>query len=398
MIIILDGFDEYPDRHSGVGDSDVFDIIKRTKLTGCKVVLTTRSNELPKDFAQQTNRLKLTGFKGEAQEKYLQRAITINGDNSEEITLKGWLAANPILSDLCEVPLFFVMYAHLSLDSDDLRNCTSVTSFFRYMITCLHSHLKLKLRDENVDSVAFNENFHDELDKLCFKKLNGHSYNPDIEKDLITKSLGKEFLENYLKIGIFREEKTTRVANKPGIQASEHVKDVPSVRFYHSLFCEWYASHYLADALDKIRFNPGQSGNDHNLTLLEDLDPSHLQYVFRFACGIKPRAAQHILQYLKINHEGYESFAILCILEQAGNIDAIIDNVRDICSNTEGLQLRFHDNKILQRSVIKLLAISASKEVRHHFCDNCLFLSIPFNMIESPVNRFIKWIAQIIAS
>ncbi|PIK36063.1 putative NLR family CARD domain-containing protein 4 [Apostichopus japonicus] len=286
VLIILDGFDEYPDRDSKES-SDVFDIINGKMLPECKVILTTRSLQRPKDYAPRTNVIKLTGFKTEAQDKYMQKAVTVNGHKSMENTIKEWLEANPILNDLCEVPLFFVMYAHLSLDSDALRNCTSVTSFFRYMITCLHSHLKLKFKDENVDMLLLSENFHEELDKICFDHLNGHSYNPDISKDILIPKLGKEFLEHYLSIGILREETSVVMSNEPGIQASDHVKTVSNVRFYHSLFCEWYAAHHLADALDKI--TPGKNDEEGKWQILEDLEPSHLHKV-EYRCYHRQRA------------------------------------------------------------------------------------------------------------
>ncbi|XP_071852530.1 uncharacterized protein [Apostichopus japonicus] len=356
VLIILDGFDEYPDREVP-SNSDVFNIIKRTMFPEHRVVLTTRSSHLPEDYAPQTNRIRLTGFNSKAQEEYLQKAVTINGYKSAESTIQEWLQENPILNDLCVVPLFFVMYAHLSLDSDALRNCTSVTSFFRYMITCLHSHLKLKFKDENVDCFDLNENAHQKLDELCFSYLNGHSYNPDIDKHELIQKLGERNVEKYLKIGILREEESTEVSEKPSIQASDHVKNVSKVRFYHSLFCEWYASHHVADELEKISNSPAQGNMDE---ILEDLDPSHLQYVYRFACGIKAEAAKRILNYLQIA-EGNFKFSILCILEQGGNIDAIIDNVRHVCSET--LQIRTQDSRIVQRSVIQLAEIAVSKKI-----------------------------------
>ncbi|XP_071853496.1 uncharacterized protein [Apostichopus japonicus] len=362
VLIILDGFDEYPDSNSNP-NSDVFNIIKRTMLPSCRVALTTRLDHLPKDYAPQTKRVRLTGFKSRAQDEYMQKAVIVNGYKSMENTIKEWLQDNPILGDLCEVPLFFVMYAHLSLESDELRKCTSVTSFFRYMITCLHSHLRLKFRDENVDTLVLSENFHQELDKICFESLNGHSYNPDIEKDYLLQALGKEFVDQYLQIGIFREEKATVVSNEPGVQASDHVKTVYKLRFYHSLFCEWFAAHFLAEALDKMSFTSGNGNGQGMLTILEDLDPSELQYVYRFACGINPRAAKHILEHLKIGHDGVDAFPILCILEQVGNVDTIIDNVREICVGDDGLQVRGHDAIILQRSVVQLMDIATSKEI-----------------------------------
>ncbi|PIK36062.1 hypothetical protein BSL78_27108 [Apostichopus japonicus] len=359
LVIILDGFDEYPERN--VENSDIFNILQRKMFPDCKVLLTTRSSQLPEEYAAQTNRLRLTGFKSEAQEEYLQKVVTINGYKSFENTIKEWLEENPVLKELCVVPLFFVMYAHLSLQSDALKNCTSMTSFFRYMISCLHSHMKSKFKDENVEKFEMNENNHKQLDELCFAKLNGHSYNPDMDKEDLVQKLGKEFLDQYLTIGILREEKTIVVSNQPGIEASEHVKNVSKIRFYHSLFCEWYAAHHLAGVLDKVNETLDDELREDELEILEDLDPIQLQYVVRFACGIKPTAAKHILDHLKISQEGIEALPILCILEQVGNVDEIMENLREVCSGS--LQIRDQDNKIIQRSVIKILELAASRKI-----------------------------------
>lgn len=363
-LIILDGFDEYPDKQSNP-ESDVFNILKNNMMTKCRVVLTTRLSQLPKEYAPQTNRLKLTGFTSDAQEQYLQKVVTFNGCDSTENTIKEWLEENPILSDICEVPLFFVMYAHLSLESDDLKQCTSVTSFFRYTITSLISHMKLKLNDKNVTGFNVTVDSHQKLDKLCFNKLNGHSYNPDMNKKNLTKQVGEDLMNQYLKIGILIEEESIVLSNRPSIQSSKHVISVSKVRFYHSLFCEWFAAHHVAETLQKVSDIEAKNTTDEELEILEDLDPSNLQYVFRFASGMNPKAAKQILDFLKYRRVGLETFSILCVLEQRDDMDAIMENVREICSRPAGLQIRDQDTKILQRSIVQLLKIAASNKVRH---------------------------------
>ncbi|XP_071851550.1 uncharacterized protein [Apostichopus japonicus] len=354
VLILLDGFDEYPDREQSDRHSDIFNVIERKMLPEANVLLTTRSSLLPRDYAPQTNRLRLTGFNIDAQKRYLQK---VNGFKSTENTIEEWLRGNPILKDLFEVPLFFAMYAHLSLESDALKSCTSVTGFFRYMITCLHSHMTLKFSDEKVDKFAFDENNHHKLDRFCFESLNDHSYNPDTTKDSLTKKIGKLALYRYLKIGILIEEERVVFSNEPEIQASEHVKTASYVRFYHSLFCEWYAAHHIANVLDKIE----EHNKEDSLKILEDIDPTQLQYVYRFACGLKHKAAKHILEYLK-KGVGNKKFALLCMYEQCENVDGIVEHVREFCS--EAIHIRDHDTRITQKSVIKLLEIAASEKLR----------------------------------
>lgn len=354
VMIILDGFDEYPDDEVNKS-SDILKILKRSIIPECRLLLTTRPLKLPIDVSSQANRLRLIGFQLNAQEEYLRKIVPANGErNSTENTIKEWLEGNPVLRDLFEVPLFFVMYAHLSIEHDHLKGCTSVTSFFRYVITCLHAHFKRKQRDENVQTLTINENEHGDLDKYCFTKLSGHVYNPSIEKKALVKEFGQSVIDIYLRIGILREEETIEVRNDPQIQASEHVTHVTHVRLYHSLFCEWYAAHHLKEML----VYDGETDTKRNI--LENLDHSKLQYLYRFTCGINSTAAHHILKYLRRDVRN-KAFSILCILEQLGNANAIMEHVREVCADTVSIQN--DDPMIIQKSVVKLLEIAVSTKV-----------------------------------
>ncbi|PIK45551.1 putative NLR family CARD domain-containing protein 4 [Apostichopus japonicus] len=239
VLLILDAFDEYPDYES-LTQTDILAILQKQMFPNFDVILTTRSAYLPRHFAPQTKRIRLTGFDSYAQDEYLKKAVTKDDENAAD-KIKEWLQDNPVLGDLCQVPLFFVLYAHLSLENDNLKDCSSVTVFFRYMVTCFHSHLTRKVYDENVKPLHSFEENHTKLKQVAFEALS----------------------------------KTPR-SNSPGQKPEERASEI-----------------------------------------LEDFDLSKFQYMYRFACGLSPTAAIHIIRYVQ-GAEGSDKFATLCILEQKG--------------------------------------------------------------------------------
>ncbi|PIK45555.1 hypothetical protein BSL78_17594 [Apostichopus japonicus] len=350
VFVILDGFDEFPENEKN-SISDVLYIIKRRMFVDFEVVLTTRSFCLPKEYAPQTKRIRLTGFDKTAQEKYLQKAVT-KDDESASVRVKEALKDNPILIDLCQVPLFFVMFAHLSRDNEQLRKCTSVTKFFRYIISSLYKHFKRKMEDQNVDNVNAFENDHDELDKLAFSSLTKNTGQTDWSKDELNELLGSEFLDQFLSVGILREYENTTVIDDPG------TLNTKKVRFYHPLFCEWYAAHYVADIVAKHANSKVNS--DTFPEILESLEPNKFHYIYRFACGISQTAAKTIIPYLQ-DMKGRDRFAMLCILEQSGKVDDIIDNVKNLC--TREIHISYQDSRLLQRSIVQIMVIASTRNI-----------------------------------
>ncbi|KAJ8050519.1 NLR family CARD domain-containing protein 4 [Holothuria leucospilota] len=362
VAVILDGFDEYPDRDS-VTITDVTTIIARQKFQDAEVITTTRSSFLPKKYPPSTKRIRLTGFNAKARRYYIRKAVV--GDDDEGVkTLEGYLEQNPILSDLCQVPLLFVIFAHMAKESEEFRKLNSVTKFFRYMISCFHSHMRNKMKDENVRNHELFETNHSKLDRAAFEALQGSSQKIVWPKDQLRQQIGREFYDQYIRIGILVEEEGFDFNNDPATPITEHVRYKTEVRFYHKLFCEWYAAHYLADYLQQ---NP-----DVDLrAFLQHLDPFDVQYMYRFSCGLNSESAKKIISYLK-KIEGGDKFAILCILEQTGKIDNIKETIRQLCST--GLIISGHESLLLQRSSLQLLEIAARNDMHIDLVDlnNCL--------------------------
>ncbi|XP_071852639.1 uncharacterized protein [Apostichopus japonicus] len=354
VLIILDGFDEYPDHNNS--RSDFSAILQKQMFPQFQVILTTRTGCLPKHFAPRTKRIRLTGFNAEAQDQYLKKAVTMEDENAAK-TVKEFLLDNPVLADLCQFPLFFVLYAHLSQENQSLKECTSVTTFFRYVVSCFHRHYTRKLPDNPADHDTSFEKDHDELNKIAFESLCRDKRRTEWRREELENRLGEDFVEYYLLVGILRETELTETVDLPGTAAADHIQTIHNIRFYHSLFCEWYAANNLTDV---IKSGNGHSDNDDDtlaeekFEFLEDLDLSNFHYVYRFACGLDPQVAKQLIEYIKAT-DGGDKYATLCILERNGSVEHIKDMIQNLCSRT--VHIAHEDSRLIQRSIQQLLDI-----------------------------------------
>ncbi|KAJ8049595.1 hypothetical protein HOLleu_02405 [Holothuria leucospilota] len=349
-----------------------------------EVILTTRSSYLPKKYPALTKRLKLTGFDDNARDQYIRKAV-VGDDVTAAEKIKQRLKENPVLGDLCQVPLFFVMFAHMSHESEQFENFNSVTSFFRYMISCFHSHMKNKMEDDNVMKYDLFETKHTELDKLAFEGLSRKDQQIVWSKHYMCARLGQDFYDQYVRTGILVEEEVLDISNDPNAIISEHIQYKTEVRFYHKLFCEWYAAHHLSAyasrndvTLDPWKESeeseysdsenndndpePGhrknvESQSDH---YLKYLDPHDVQYVYRFTCGLNRTAADKVIEYLR-TREREGKFATLCILEKSGKVEDVLQAVKRLCSDT--VYIDNGDSLLLRRCTIQLLDIALANEI-----------------------------------
>ncbi|XP_071850837.1 uncharacterized protein [Apostichopus japonicus] len=342
--ITLDGYDEYPGRGSNDND-DVHRIIKMELFADFDVSLTTRY--LPECLREETKRAKLTGFDDKARDEYIRKAVV--GNNNEAVDkIKQRLYENSILADLCQVPLIFVMFAHMAHDQKDVMKFKSVTQFFKHIIRCFYDHLnrKRKLNDSRNNRFYLLEMEHHELDKIAFEGLNKQNQQLSWIKTEFRKRVGPESYHQYILIGILVEEDV--VSDESTV---DKVLFTTMVRFYHKLFCEWYAAHHLVTLV--------KNAYDINETL-RFLDPVDLQYLFRFACGLDPDAGKKLINHLK-RLPGGDTFAILCILEQTGDVNDIMDSVKDLCSRD--VKIKRGDSALLQRSTTQLLEIASKNNI-----------------------------------
>ncbi|PIK54738.1 putative NLR family CARD domain-containing protein 4, partial [Apostichopus japonicus] len=342
-LVILDGFDEYPDKDDL--ETDISLILRREMLQEIDVILTTRPFYLPKEFAPHTDRIRLTGFNDDIRDQYIRKAV-VHGDEqaAREIILK--LQRNPLLGDLCQVPLLFVLFAHMSHLNKDLTAFKSVTSFFRNVIACFHSHMMNK----KIGKVCFGSK-HDELNKVAFEALSGRNQLIVWDSTSLRKRLGNDFYEQYLKTGIFFEEE---------VLTDDQFLYKKEVRFYHKLFCEWYAAHYIADYLSQESSTSATTESQTVAELLHCLDPFELHYVYRFACGLNKTASGKIVNYLQDNLK-HERFAMMCMLEQDYKNEKIVDAITKLASKV--VHINGHDSQVLQRSTLQVLEFASANQI-----------------------------------
>lgn len=336
VLVVMDGFDEYPHQNS---DNDIISIIARKKCQSFKVILTTRTSHLPKKFPLLTRRIRLTGFDKHARNQYIQKVVP--GCDAKAVDrIQRHLKDTPLLKDLCQVPLFFAMFVHLIYENEEFLRFQSVTSFFRSVMACLHNHMKGKMNGEASGTYVILDEDQCKLEELAFQGLNNENQQISWMKEELYERLGQDFYNQYKRTGILVEE---------------HVLDIVSiqyrtiVRFYHDIFCEWFAAQYLAKY--PLKVNPVD---------LRYLDPFKFQYVYRFACGLNVEATKIIIPYLEDNYEA-SIFTILCFLEISGMFELTLQFVEILCATT--LRVEREHSRLFQRSVKELVEVASAKQI-----------------------------------
>lgn len=347
VVFIFDGYDEFPNRNE---ETDICNIIRRSMFQNALVILTTRSNVLPKELAPNSSFVRLSGFDENARNEYFRKAIKDDPNVAERI--KQRMEESPILGEFMVVPLFFSMYAHIIYTRDDQVTFHSVTAFFRYIISCFFGHEDNK-DNNNTDKIRTLGKSHARLDELAFNGLSADEEKITWNKTEMLAVVEEEVYSNFIRIGILVAEDVTNIIDKPGISDSEHIQETTEVRFHHKLFCEWYAATFLSKYIVQM--------SDFELAqVMGQLDPFNLQYVYRFACGLNPEVAPRIIKYLQSLKDG-DKFAILCLLETTDEVEKIKDNVQELCVET--VLLSKDCSKLLQRSTLQLIDIACKLEV-----------------------------------
>lgn len=346
VLLMLDGYDEYPHQDSNF---DINDIISRKLFRNFQVVVTTRSCCLPSTNPSLTKRLRLTGFDQHSRRKYIENVV---GENNIKFLekIEHHLMKNPILCDLLQVPLLFVLFAHMTHEDEDFQKITSVTNFFRYTVSCFYSHCLNKVRDSDPAKIPSLVNNHHKLDEIAYNGLKEHHKKIVWPKEEIVTKIGQEVYKQYVQMGILVEEEV-KSSVYPCTIDSDKDPCTTNVRFFHQLFCEWHAAHFVSKHCLPSTLKE----------LLNEINPCDVQYVYRFACGLNATCAQPIINYLK-SLNGGDRFAVLCTLEQTENFDVVKETIRQVCQ--EGVIFGRDDSCLLQRSTTQLLDLAAKCEIR----------------------------------
>ncbi|KAJ8048553.1 NACHT, LRR and PYD domains-containing protein 1a [Holothuria leucospilota] len=348
VTFLLDGFDKYP----GLKDyehSIINEILAKKKFEKASIILTTRISCLPLNVPKDASYFYLTGFTEQMQESYFENVV-FKGKNGRSLndTLKERLHYNTVLSALCEVPLFFVLFAHMSSD-DNIQmetQFTTATNFFANVIEGFHQHVHIHdgmdiQKECNDDGIHANA---EKLEKLAFNGLAENYQQMFWEEEDVKNQLSEDLYNHYVDMGILVKDFAT-VNDK--IYATK-------VRFYHNTFCEWYAACYLSRNVQCKTVNEARE-------MLRKFNPNYLQYVFQFASGLSKEACLNIIQYLKGNIRYGERFSILCAQEQPDMKNELLNFIWDVCKAP--LTIDKHDTKLLQRSTIRILSYASEQKV-----------------------------------
>ncbi|XP_071851878.1 uncharacterized protein [Apostichopus japonicus] len=347
VVVALDDYDEYPDKEK---DSDFMKILKGDMLQNCKVILLTRISILPEDYHATTQFMQLNGFSDESQSQYIAKMF----GNPEGFSLKELIKDLPIggvIRDILTVPLFFTMLAHINhfLDqSHQKEDITSVTALFKIFIPILEGRLKLKM-DKHTSHIEESETL--TLGKAALYGLIEQKEGKVWQKSSLIKEIGESCYQKFVKVGILVEENKMML----DISVLNNQKEIEErVKFYHIIFCQWYAAVYLT------KYLRGSSLLYKRENILKKLNPFDLQYLYRFTCGSNERAADKVIKYLESGLYGDE-FALLCTLEKTGSVDDIKDQIKDMCNET--VSFFEPSSRLLRKSTALLVEIASTEKI-----------------------------------
>ncbi|KAJ8048541.1 Protein NLRC5 [Holothuria leucospilota] len=350
FVVVLDSFDKYPDA-SNYGSTFVKLIMTKQILANSTVILTTRPSSLPPAVPVTSKRIRLSGFTKDSQNKYIQNVITER--KLLEKTVDELFQKNAILEAICQVPLFFTLLVHITFEGsqNDQHDYPSMTSFFHDVVKYFHCYINEELENIPQHREFVFEKQHFKLEKMAFEGLSKNHQKIFWSRDKCRHNLGDEFYNHCLNVGLFFEEDIKDRESVPSPEDS--YKFTSLVRFYHNIFCEWYAACHLARLAEKL------SSNEFK-TKLKSIDPTNLQYVYRFACGLNKVAAEKIIGYLESFKDG-QKFAILCILEQQKMSHRIMDTVENLCKSPVIISL--HDGRLFHITALEFLKIASARKI-----------------------------------
>ena len=128
--IVLDGYDEIS--KEAIEDSFIGKIIEREdELKNCSLVITSRPTASVDLHGYVNHRIEILGFTEKDREEYIYKNLKV--EEIEKIQI--YLQNNPLINDLCYIPLNMTMLLHLFLTHDnlELQTQTDINSKFIYI-------------------------------------------------------------------------------------------------------------------------------------------------------------------------------------------------------------------------------------------------------------------------
>lgn len=314
VVMVLEGFDKYVCKGKP-GDDDVINILKGRMLPDFRVILTTTLSCKPDFMDPTTAEVTLGGFDPDAQDKYISKAL-VTDDKGQFAKVRDHINDNSVLRELCKVPFIFALVLNLIQEEEEHEKlplwCNSVTGFFRYVIGSIYKRKKEKMREtDRIKYEKFKDN-HNKLDKVSFEALTEGENVKQWRKDYLEKQIGQALYDYYIAFEILIEEEVLVVDSSPNASTLSLVERKTHTKFYHELFMQWFAAHYIAQNETKLL----RGYSDRHLNNLLD---KKLDSIFMFACGINKSVTRYIVYFLKKQHdrEGCDQLIKACRREKA---------------------------------------------------------------------------------
>ncbi|KAJ8037030.1 NLR family CARD domain-containing protein 4 [Holothuria leucospilota] len=342
-VILLDGYDEYPER--GNKNTDIEHIISENMFQQHEVILMTRTSCLPTDFSRDTKRIRLTGFDDAARDRYI-RNVVARGDYDRADEIHRFFRENPVSDDFSKIPLFFVMISQMVQRNQKFQNLNTVTEFFRHVVRCFHSHEEIRAGHHEKKG----ELDHTKLDRIAFEGLSGNSQELSWKKKDLKCKIGHNLYLEYVRIGFLIEE------DYFDYDALEYKTET---RFCHKLFAEWFAAQYLAKQIARPNVNFKQTNKTQH-DFLKSLNPHDVHYMYRYACGLNPEAAVKIIEHLGKSRD-YDEYTLLCISEWGGNLEKVSSTVFRLC--LRNIKIKNTDSLLLRTSTVELIKFASSQKI-----------------------------------
>ncbi|XP_071851484.1 uncharacterized protein [Apostichopus japonicus] len=201
VVMIFDSYDEYPDKNET--ETDISFIIEMKMFQDSIVMILTRTLCLPPNLHPETKSIRLTGFGVAERRNYVLKVVDRNNDQLAD-WIEEQLQRNPVLKDLCQVPLLFTMVAHTVHKSQNIEVFNSLTRFFKYLIACFHNHMKSKKGATN--EVPAVETKLAKLYRIAFEGLTQRKQQLTWKTTYLVSELGQEFYDYYIDLGMLAQE------------------------------------------------------------------------------------------------------------------------------------------------------------------------------------------------
>lgn len=127
IVVILDGYDEYPDKEKE--ETDIEHIIRGDMFQEYEVILFTRKSCLPLNRSSDTKRIRLTGFDESARDIYIRKVVARGNAETADHINHFLRDENKIPNDLCKIPLFFTMIANMAHKNETFYHLKTVARF-----------------------------------------------------------------------------------------------------------------------------------------------------------------------------------------------------------------------------------------------------------------------------